>query len=131
MKLSMDDILLMNAMSKVSGVDAKDCIEANGMVSFLVKGNEIGRAIGKGAVNVKKLEQSLKKRVEVLGFYEKPEEMVTKTFDVTAEEVNKKKGKLVVKLSAMNKKKVFSNSGRFRRIKELMKRNCELDLILR
>jgi NusA-like KH domain protein len=130
MKLSMDDILLMNAMSKVSGVDAKDCIETNGMVSFLVKGSEVGRAIGKGAVNVKKLENSLKKRVEVLGFYEKPEEMVTRTFDVQAEEVNKKKGKLIVKLNAMNKKKVFSNSGRFRRIKELMKRNCELDLIL-
>ena len=126
----MDDILLMNAMSKVSGVDAKDCMENNGMVSYLVKGNEVGKAIGKGALNVKKLEHSLKKKIEILGFYEKPEEMVTKTFDVTAEEVNKKKGKLIVKLSAMNKKKVFSASGRFRRIKELMKRNCDLDLIL-
>jgi len=129
-KLNMDDILLMNAMSKVSGVDAKDCMEANGMVSFLVKGNEVGKAIGKGALNVKKLEQSLKKRVEVIGYYKQPEEMVTKTFDVEAEEVNKKKGKLIVKLSALNKKKLFSNSGRFKRVKELMKRNYDLDLII-
>ena len=131
MKLSMDDILLMNAMSKVSGVDAKDCTENNGLISFLVKGNEIGKAIGKGALNVKKLEESLKKRVEIVGFYEKPEEMVTKTFDVEAEEVNKKKGRLIIKLDALNKKKVFSNSGRLRRVKELMKRNCDLDLIIR
>ncbi|MBT4870492.1 MAG: KH domain-containing protein [Candidatus Diapherotrites archaeon] len=131
MKLSMDDILLMNAMSKVSGVDAKDCIEQNGMISYLVKGSEVGKAIGKGALNVKKLEQSLKKRVEILGFYEKADKMVTKTFDVEAEEVNKKNGKLIVKLDALNKKKVFSNSGRLRRLKELMKRNCDLDLLIR
>lgn len=131
MKLSMDDILLMNAMSKVSGVDAKDCIEENGLVSFLVKGNEVGKAIGKGALNIKKLEQSLKKRVEVVGFYEKPEDMVRKTFDVEVEEVSKKKGRLVIKMSALNKKKVFSNSGRLKRVKELMKRNCDLDLMVR
>ena len=82
-------------------------------------------------MNVKKLEQSLKKRVEILGFYEKADKMVTKTFDVEAEEVNKKNGKLIVKLDALNKKKVFSNSGRLRRLKELMKRNCDLDLLIR
>ena len=127
----MDDILVMNAMSKVSGVDAKDCIETDGMISYLVNGNEIGKAIGKGALNVKKLEQSLKKRVEILGFYEKADKMVTKTFDVEAEEISKKKGKLIVKLNALNKKKVFSNSGRLRRLRELMKRNCDLDLLIR
>ena len=131
MKLNMDDILLMNAMSKVSGVDAKDCMENDGMISYLVKGSEVGKAIGKGALNVKKLEESLKKRVEILGYYEKPEHMVTKAFDVEAEEVNKKKGKLIIKMDGLNKRKVFSNSGRLRRLRELMKRNYDLDLLIR
>ena len=131
MKLDMNDILLMNAMSKVSGVDPKDCIENDGLISYFVKGNEVGKAIGKGASNVKKLEQSLKRKVEILGYYEQPEMMVAKTFDVEIEEVSKKKGKVIVKLSALDKKKVFSNSGRLRRLKELMKRNCELDLVIR
>jgi len=130
MKLSMDDILLINAMSKVSGVDAKDCIEQNGMVSYLVKEKEVGKAIGKKAVNVKKLENSLKKKIEIIGYYEKPEEMVTKTFDVQAEEVNKKKGKIIIRMDSLNKKKLFSNSGRLRRVKEMIKRNHGLDLII-
>ena len=126
----MDDILLINAMSKVSGVDAKDCIEQNGMVSYLVKEKEVGKAIGKKAVNVKKLENSLKKKIEIIGYYEKPEEMVTKTFDVQAEEVNKKKGKIIIRMDSLNKKKLFSNSGRLRRVKEMIKRNHGLDLII-
>ena len=121
---------MMNALSKVSGVDAKDCLEQNGMISFLVKGKEMGKAIGKKALNVNKLENSLKKKIEIIGYYEKPEEMVTKTFEIQAEEINQKKGKIIIKLDALNKKKLFSNSGRLRRIKELIKRNYELDLII-
>jgi NusA-like KH domain protein len=130
MKLTMETIMLMNALDKVSGVDAKDCIENNGLVSYLVNENEVGKAIGKGATNVKMLESKLKKKVEIIPYGKKPESIITKTFEVELEKAEEKKGKLVLSITALNKKKIFSNSGRLKRVKELIKRNYELELII-
>ena len=117
-------------MSKVSGVNAKDCIVQGDIISYMIRDKEVGKAIGKSAVNVKELEKKLKKKIEIIGFYEKPEDVLCKTFDVKIGEVKKKKNKLILTLDIINKKKVFSKIGRFKRVKDLIKRNYELEMIL-
>jgi NusA-like KH domain protein len=130
MKFSMDDILLINALEKISRVTVKDCITRNNMIYFFVKGKEIGKAIGKNAVNVKELEKKLKKKIEIIGYYEKPEEVLSKTFNVEIKEIRKKNKKLLLGLDIENKKKVFLNNKRFKIVKELVERNYDLDMIL-
>ena len=131
MKLNMDEILLINALARVANVNAKDCLVGDHIVSYLVKGSEVGKAIGKKAINVKELEKKLNKRIEIIGFETKPEEVIKKTFEIELGEVKQKKGRLIIGLDNTNKKKVLSNSSRLRRVKELMKRNYDLEVILK
>lgn len=130
MKLTMDDILLMNALTQVSGVSAKDCLVSGNLVSFLVNEKEVGKAIGRKAVNVKELEQKLNKKIEIVAYSEKPENVVESTFEVKVSSAKVTNGKLVVFMDSLGKRKVLGNIGRLKRLKELLKRNYKLDLIV-
>jgi NusA-like KH domain protein len=147
MKLTMKEILLMNALTQISEVSAKDCIVDDNIVSFLVAGNEVGKAIGKKAMNVKELETKLKKRIEIIGFFQKPEMVLESTFEIKSTSVKEdppkqslggvakqnvlqRKEKVVVNVNATDKKKVLGNFARFKRVKEFIKRNYGVELIL-
>ena len=130
MKLTMEDILLMNALEKVSGVSPKDCMAGETMVSFLVKESDMGKAIGKGASNIKTLEGSIKKRVEIIAYRENPEELAALALEVKIASFNKKNGKLFLNLDGTEKRKALSNISRLRRVREFVKRNYDLDLII-
>jgi N utilization substance protein A len=126
----MDKILLMNALEKVSRVDAKDCIKTNNVISYLVDEKKVGKAIGKKASNIKKLENSAKQRVEIIGFYKNPQDLVKNTFKVEIKDAKKKGKNLIIEVDADNKKKILGNIGRLKRIQELMKRNYSLNLVI-
>ncbi|MEK6958525.1 MAG: NusA-like transcription termination signal-binding factor [archaeon] len=130
MKLSMEDILLMSALEKVTGVSAKDCIAKDNVISYLVKEADVGKAIGKGAVNVKDLEAKLKKRIEIVGYYPEPEKLVAASLEVKYNSAQVKGSKLVLAMDGQEKRKALSNMGRFKRVKEFVERNYKLDLIL-
>jgi N utilization substance protein A len=49
-------------------------------ITFVVNEGQAGIAIGKGGMNIKKLEEKLKKRVEVLEFAEDPVKFMTNIF---------------------------------------------------
>ncbi len=130
MKLTMKEILLMNALTQISEVSAKDCIVDDNIVSFLVAGNEVGKAIGKKAMNVKELETKLKKRIEIIGFFQKPEMVLESTFEIKSTSVKEGKEKVVVNVNSTDKKKILGNFARFKRVKEFIKRNYGVELIL-
>lgn len=66
------DFSLMKYMSlfeSLTKAKAKDCfIDDLKQIFFIVQENQIGKAIGKGGNNVKRLEASLKKRVRIVEF---------------------------------------------------------------
>lgn len=51
----------------ITGAKLKDCI-LNERLLFIVQGNEIGKAIGKRGINIKRLEDMLKKKIKVVEF---------------------------------------------------------------
>lgn len=64
------DVALMQTIAlfeKTSGAQVKDCIAGDPII-FVVNEGEIGKAIGKGGQNVRRLESQLKKRVKVVEF---------------------------------------------------------------
>ncbi len=122
--------MLMQALTSVSGVSPKDCIVNNNLVSFLVNEKDMGKAIGRKAINIKELEQALKKKVELVSYSEKPEIVLAKAFEVgiVTAKINDKK--LIVLLEKAEKKKVMSNIGRLKRVQELIKRSFGLELMV-
>ncbi|MCX6710558.1 hypothetical protein AUJ69_03730 [Candidatus Woesearchaeota archaeon CG1_02_47_18] len=66
------NIQLMNFMrffENATGAKARDCfLEKSGMLVFVVKEGEIGKAIGRGGSNIRKLEGNLKRKIKIVEF---------------------------------------------------------------
>ena len=59
----------MSLFGQVTHVKLKDCFEdQHKLLTFVVEDHDLGRAIGKHAMHVKKLEYLLKRIVRILGF---------------------------------------------------------------
>ena len=126
----MDEIHLMNALSQITKVSAKDCIIEGDLITFLVKEEEVGKAIGKKAVNVKALQDKLKKRVEIVGWQNEPDKIVSKALGVEVSSAKVSGDKLIVSLDSENRRKAMASGAKIKRIKKLIERNFEKELIL-
>ncbi len=70
MKIKFDQnvIKTMSMFELVTRVGAKDCFDLDDKMYFVVGTGQVGKALGKGAVNVKKLENMLKKKVRIVEY---------------------------------------------------------------
>ncbi len=59
---------VMNLFSSLTGARLKDCFEVDEIIYFVVDEGQIGKAVGKGAVNVKKLQEKLNKKIKIIEF---------------------------------------------------------------
>ncbi|MBU0758585.1 MAG: NusA-like transcription termination signal-binding factor [Nanoarchaeota archaeon] len=60
---------IMNLFEKITHAKLKDAfIDRNSLMTFVVQENEIGKAIGKNAVNVIKLEKLLTRKIRIIEF---------------------------------------------------------------
>ncbi|MBL7054784.1 NusA-like transcription termination signal-binding factor [Candidatus Woesearchaeota archaeon] len=66
-KYDADLMNIIRLFENMTGAKLKDCI-SNERIVFIVEENEIGRAIGKHGVNIKRLENMLKKKIKVIEF---------------------------------------------------------------
>ncbi len=68
--ISVELMKIMALFESVTHVSLKDCFidESNKMLTFIVPEGQIGKAVGKGASNVKKLELKLKRKVKIAEF---------------------------------------------------------------
>jgi NusA-like KH domain protein len=126
MKLGSEEIFYINAFNKISGVDAKDVIVHDNNIIFLVKGKDVGKAIGKSASNIKALRTRLKKNVEIFGHCEKFEEFVKKALKevkVKKVEITEKDGrkKAIVLLKKENELLCLVTWEGLRKLKKLQK----------
>ncbi len=129
MKLGEQEIQLLNALSRVSRVEAKDCLVFEDRVSFLVKPGEMGKAIGKQGEKIKKLENALNKKIEIVEYRDTPAAFFAHVFSgirfsgFETIEHAETGPVLVVKVDMENKQKLRASRGKIRRIEELLKRN--------
>jgi len=66
-KYNLDVMRYMSLFESLTGAKVKDCI-LNDIVMFVVHENEMGKAIGKHASNIKRVENTLKKRIKLVEF---------------------------------------------------------------
>ena len=77
-KLSTDQMRLMSLFQKITKATARDCIEDEKMdrLIFVVNEGKMGLAIGKNGVNIKSLQNTMKRNVELVEFSNTPEKFL-------------------------------------------------------
>jgi len=77
-KLTGTEMRYIALFESITGANAKDCIinEGQGRVIFVVKGGEIGVAIGKGGRNIHTLERMTGKKHEIIEYSEDPVQFI-------------------------------------------------------
>ncbi len=68
MRLTTDQIRMIAAFESVTGVLARDCVFDEKSAVFIVDENLVGRAVGRKGQNVKRLQQLLGRKVEIVGY---------------------------------------------------------------
>ncbi len=77
-KLTPEEIRYISLFQDVTKAVVRDCIidNENNRIIFLVEGKDMGMAIGKGGVNVKKLRKVIGKDIEIVAYSDNLEELV-------------------------------------------------------
>ncbi|MFH0954856.1 MAG: NusA-like transcription termination signal-binding factor [Candidatus Micrarchaeota archaeon] len=132
MRLGTQEIAYLNVFQNVSKTLAKDCIYNEQMISFVVPKGQMGLAIGKQGINIKKLRELLNKNIELFEYQKNAEGFVKNAFPNAAiseirlmEEEGKKT--VVIAADAENRRKILINGAKIKRLKELAKRNYGVD----
>jgi N utilization substance protein A len=134
MKLGADEIFYLNALNSVSGANARDCVIQGNTVSFIVKPDELGKAIGKNALNINQLKKRLKKNIEIFEYSKSANDFFKKAFyNIEFKKIDslEEHGKkiLIIGVDAENRSKMLNNSGKIKRIKEIAKRDYGIEEI--
>ena len=67
-KLDQETLGLSSLMERVTQTRVKDCFQDNDTIYFVVAPGDLGKAIGKGGVNVKRVQNELGKRIKVIEY---------------------------------------------------------------
>ncbi|MBW2977214.1 NusA-like transcription termination signal-binding factor [Candidatus Woesearchaeota archaeon] len=67
-KYDVNTMKFISLFESITGAALKDCFEQNSRLIFVVKQGEIGKAIGKRGLNIKKLERVLRKKIKIIEF---------------------------------------------------------------
>jgi transcription termination/antitermination protein NusA len=133
LKLDADILGLGNVMERITRARVKDCFKDEDTVYFIVGAGELGKAVGKGGSNIKKVQQELGKKIKVIeyrnslaGFVKnvifplKVEEIVEEEGKVKIKERNKKTKSLLIGREGKNLKLINRAVKRFFNINEVI-----------
>lgn len=69
-KYDVNTMKLLTLFESITMAKVKDCFEKNGLIIYVVEPGQIGKAVGKGASNIKRLERMTGKKLRVIEFSE-------------------------------------------------------------
>ena len=102
------DINLMKFISffeNLTRAKVKDCIDSGSSLIFVVQKGEIGKAIGKNASNIKRIENMLKRKVRIIEFDEDVTKFVRNVLaPIKVEEVELVDSKVIIRDNNMKTK---------------------------
>ena len=96
-----DAMALINTFESSTGAAVKDCI-VNEKVLFIVEENQMGKAIGKNGINIKKMEYLLKKKIKLAEFNNDAAQFVKNLAYPNEVQVEKKDGAIIVHCNDSN-----------------------------
>src|SRR3989338_495208 len=98
-KYTQDLIGFMRLFDNAIKVKLRDCfIDNQGKLTFVVDNEDIGKAIGKNASNIKLLESKFKKKIRMLAYHSDKKEFIKNLiYPVKSEEINEEEGIITIK----------------------------------
>ncbi len=64
--LDMQFIRYLNLFERITGIRTRSCFPYNNMIIFAIKKNQISKAIGEQGRNVRKMSETIKKRIKIV-----------------------------------------------------------------
>jgi len=78
LKLDPEVMGLSLLLERLAKVRVKDCFLDGDTVYYVVATGQVGKALGKGAINIKKLSQKINKKIKVIEYRDNPIDFVKK-----------------------------------------------------
>lgn len=131
-KLDAETLRIFAMFEGLTRTSLKDVIDEEERIIFVVEEGQIGRAIGKGAINLKRLRENLGKEVVLIGFASEREAFVKNVFHkfkVESIEWEDRNGDIIahVKVPQEEKGKAIGKGGRnIQLARTLMKRHHQV-----
>jgi N utilization substance protein A len=130
-----DSLRYMNLFETVTQVAARDCIEAEDKIVFIVGRGQLGKAIGKEGKNINQIKKLLNKDIHLIEHSDNPEEFIRNVFsyyDVKKVEIENR-GTIVhatVTVDPRNKAKAIGKEGKNLRIsRDIIARHHEVQSV--
>ena len=131
-KLDAETLRVFSMFERLTGAELKDVIEEEDRVIFVVVEGQVGRAVGKGAINLKRLRESLGKEIALFGYSADREQFLKNLFhrfQVESVEWEDRNGDIIahVKLPQEEKGKAIGKGGKnIQLARMLMKRHHQV-----
>lgn len=131
-KLDADSLRVFAMFEGMTGAELKDVIEEEDRIIFVVVEGQVGRALGKGAINLKRLRENLQKEIVLLGYAAEKEQFLKNVFHrfkVEGVEWEDRNGDIIahVKIPQEEKGKAIGKGGRnIQLARTLMKRHHQI-----
>ncbi|MBY9016229.1 MAG: NusA-like transcription termination signal-binding factor [Candidatus Lokiarchaeota archaeon] len=146
-KLDRKSMELISLFNNISGAIIKDCLifespENNSeIIIFLVKKEDVGKAIGKAGEHVKDLMNKLQKKIDVIPWSENLEQFIQfilnttknsiKVQNIEVKESRNEKKTVIISVRPQDRGKAIGKEGSMiRKIKELVLRHFEVDNVI-
>jgi len=136
LKLGTEEIKCIGLFEGMTGAKVVDCILEEDKLIFIVRGRDVGLAIGKKGVNIKKISEMSGKRIEVIEYSDVPEQFIKnilrpiKVKSVLISERNNKKI-ATIDIAKEDKGLVIGKSGKnIKRIRSLLNRHHNITDVL-
>jgi len=133
MKLTGDDLRTIALFESITGARVIDMVPGDDVNTFLIRSSGAGRAIGKGAENLRRFRELTGKRVNLFVHYPDEERFVRSLlhrFTVESIEVVEEEGRRIalVRVAPVDKARAIGRGGQnIRLISELARKHSTLD----
>jgi len=146
-KIDREAMTLISLFNSITGAIIKDCVVFKSpendaeIIVFLVKKDDVGKAIGKAGEHVKDLTAKLQKKIDVIPFSENIEKFIQYVFNtsknsikvqtVEIKENRNQKKTVIISVRPQDRGKAIGKDGSMiKKIKELVLRWFEVDNVI-
>jgi N utilization substance protein A len=130
MKYNLDSINLRVAFENIAGINLKDCFVKQDKIIYITKEGDIGKAIGKGGVNVKKAADIVKKNLKIVEFSGDLVQFVKNLiYPIVAESVSVEEGIVRIRINGVREKGIVigRESRNLKELKEIIKKYFDVE----